>query len=69
MEHTRQNIGTSIDRDLYREIRALALMRGCNAGEIIDAALRLYLEAESSKTELKRTRAIVSPKPRHGEHK
>jgi hypothetical protein len=61
MIRTKQQIGTLISSDLYREVRALALMRGCNAGEIIDDALRRYLKAEWPKDKMRRTRWNSKP--------
>jgi metal-responsive CopG/Arc/MetJ family transcriptional regulator len=40
----RKNIGVSIDAVLWRRLRALAILEGKGTGELLDAAIREYLE-------------------------
>jgi|WetSurSiteA1Bulk_404760.scaffolds.fasta_scaffold677243_1 hypothetical protein len=42
----RQQVGTRIDPDLYREVKALAILQRRTAGEIIDDAILAYLAKE-----------------------
>lgn len=45
----RKNINTTIDEDLYLEIRMLALKLKVNANDLIEEGMRLILERESKK--------------------
>ena len=45
----RKNINTTIDEDLYLEIRMLALKLKVNANDLIEEGMRLILERESEK--------------------
>ncbi len=40
MAEERKQVGTKLDPELYRQIRALALLQGRQAGELIDEAMR-----------------------------
>ena len=40
----RVKIGVSIDEGLWRRLRALAILKGTNTGELIDAAIEGYLK-------------------------
>lgn len=48
-DQKRIQVGTLLDAELYGRIRALALMQRRNAGELIDDAMRLYLEQHNAK--------------------
>jgi hypothetical protein len=43
MADERKQVGTLLDAALYRQIRALALLQGRQAGELIDEAMKDYL--------------------------
>jgi len=43
MAEERKQVGTKLDPEIYRQIRALALLQGRQAGELIDEAMRDYL--------------------------
>lgn len=45
----RKNMNTTIEEDLYLEIRMLALKLGKNANDLIEEGMRLILERESEK--------------------
>lgn len=45
----RKNINTTIDEDLYKEIRMLALKKGVNANDLIEEGMRYILEREGKK--------------------
>ncbi len=47
MAEERKQVGTKLDPELYRQIRALALLQGRRAGELIDEAMREYLMRHS----------------------
>ena len=40
----RKNINTTIDEDLYKEIRILALQKGTNANDLIEEGMRYVIE-------------------------
>ena len=42
-QENRVNIGVSINRDLWRELRALAILKGRVTGELLDEAIGNYL--------------------------
>jgi hypothetical protein len=42
----RKQVGTQLDADLYRQIKSLAVLRGRMVGELIDDAIRAYLEKQ-----------------------
>ena len=43
----RKNINTTIDEDLYRNIRILALQKGINANDLIEEGMKYILEREN----------------------
>ena len=45
----RKNINTTIDEDLYLEIRMLALKLKVNANDLIEEGMKLILERENEK--------------------
>jgi len=45
----RKNINTTIDEDLYKEIRMLALEKSVNANDLIEEGMRYILEREGKK--------------------
>ena len=45
----RKNINTTIDEDLYLEIRMLALKLKVNANDLIEEGMKLIIERESAK--------------------
>ncbi|MDY5912838.1 MAG: hypothetical protein SPJ62_12735 [Inconstantimicrobium porci] len=45
----RKNVNTTIDEDLYLEIRMLALKLKINANDLIEEGMRLVLEREKEK--------------------
>lgn len=46
---TRKNVNTTIDEDLYLEIRMLTLKLKSNANDLIEEGIRLILERENKK--------------------
>ena len=46
---TRKNVNTTIDEDLYLEIRVLTLKLKSNANDLIEEGIRLILEKENKK--------------------
>ena len=40
----RKNINTTIDEDLYKDIRILALQKGTNANDLIEEGMRYILD-------------------------
>lgn len=46
---TRKNVNTTIDEDLYLEIRMLTLKLKSNANDLIEEVIRLILERENKK--------------------
>lgn len=64
MSGKKQQIGTLVDTELYRQIRALAYLEGRRAGDIIEDALRLYLETERSEIKMIRTKGFTTSKGR-----
>ena len=50
---SRTQVGSWIDKDLWRQLRAQAALEGRNAGHVLDDAIRLYIQAkrEGSKGE------------------
>ena len=47
----RKNINTTIDEDLYLEIRLLALRLKVNANDLIEEGMRFILERENKKNQ------------------
>ncbi|MDY7062004.1 MAG: hypothetical protein SO136_03705 [Sarcina ventriculi] len=47
----RKNINTTIDEDLYLEIRMLALKLKVNANDLIEEGMRFILERENKKNQ------------------
>lgn len=45
----RKNINTTIDDDLYKEIRILAFKKGVNSNDLIEEGMRYILEREGKK--------------------
>ena len=45
----RKNINTTIDEDLYLEIRMLALKLKVNGNDLIEEGMKLIIERESAK--------------------
>lgn len=43
----RKNINTTIDEELYKSIRILALKKGVNANDLIEEGMRYILEREN----------------------
>ncbi len=58
MSEERKQVGTKLDAGLYRQIRALAILQGKEAGQLIDDAIRAYLAAQMAqpKIEVKRSK-------------
>ena len=44
-KETRAQVGSWIDKDLWRQLRAQAALEGSNAGHVLDDAIRLYIQA------------------------
>lgn len=40
MAEERKQVGAKLDPEIYRQLRALALLQGRQAGELIDEAMR-----------------------------
>ena len=47
----RKNVNTTIDEDLYLEIRMLALKLKVNANDLIEEGMRFILERENKKNQ------------------
>lgn len=45
----RKNINTTIDEDLYKSIRILALQKGVNANDLIEEGMKYIIKRESKK--------------------
>ena len=45
----RKNINTTIDEQLYKDIRILALQKGLNANDLIEEGMKYILEREGQK--------------------
>lgn len=45
----RKNMNTTIDEDLYRQIRMIAVKLGKNANDLIEEGMRLIIEREREK--------------------
>lgn len=55
----KRQIGALLDADLYKQARLRALAEDRPVGELIDDALRAYLDLESEPSVPKRTKAPV----------
>lgn len=44
VEKGRKQVGATIDEELYRLAKGCAAVQGCRVGEVIDDALREYLD-------------------------
>ena len=49
----RKNVNTTIDENLYLEIRMLALKLKINANDLIEEGMRLVLEREKEKIRMR----------------
>ena len=49
-KETRAQVGSWIDKDLWRQLRAQAALEGRNAGHVLDDAIRLYIQAKREGT-------------------
>ena len=45
----RKNINTTLDEELYKNIRILALQKGVNANDLIEEGMKLIIEREDKK--------------------
>ena len=45
----RKNINTTLDGELYKSIRILALQKGVNANDLIEEGMKLIIEREDKK--------------------
>ena len=45
----RKNINTTLDEELYKSIRILALKKGVNANDLIEEGMKLIIEREDKK--------------------
>ncbi|MBU3204358.1 hypothetical protein [Clostridium algidicarnis] len=45
----RKNINTTLDEELYKSIRMLALQKGINANDLIEEGMKLIIERENKK--------------------
>lgn len=45
----RKNINTTLDEELYKNIRILALQKGINANDLIEEGMKLIIERENKK--------------------
>lgn len=55
MAEERKQIGAKVDPETYRQIRAQAVLRGRTVGDLIDEAIREWLDKHREK-EMRRTR-------------
>ena len=44
---SRKNINTTLDEELYKNIRILALQKGVNANDLIEEGMKLIIEREN----------------------
>ncbi len=51
---TRKQIGATLDADLYRQMRAQAMLEDRTVGELIDDSMKMYLA--KTKPKMRRTR-------------
>ena len=45
----RKNVNTTLDEELYKNIRILALQKGINANDLIEEGMKLIIERENKK--------------------
>ena len=45
----RKNVNTTLDEELYKIIRILALQKGVNANDLIEEGMKLIIEREDKK--------------------
>ena len=45
----RKNINTTLDEELYKSTRILALQKGVNANDLIEEGMKLIIEREDKK--------------------
>ena len=45
----RKNINTTLDEELYKSIRILALQKGVNDNDLIEEGMKLIIEREDKK--------------------
>lgn len=45
----RKNINTTLDEELYKNIRILALQKGVNANDLIEEGMKLIIDRENKK--------------------
>lgn len=45
----RKNINTTLDEELYKSIRMLALQKGVNANDLIEEGMNIIIDRESKK--------------------
>ena len=45
----RKNVNTTLDEELYKSIRILALQKGVNANDLIEEGMKLIIEREDKK--------------------
>jgi hypothetical protein len=49
-QETRTQVGSWIDKELWKHLRAQAALEGRNAGHVLDDAIRLYLAEKAGKS-------------------
>ena len=49
-EIARKNINTTLDEELYKNIRILALQKGVNANDLIEEGMKLIIDRENKKS-------------------
>jgi hypothetical protein len=47
-DQNKRQIGAMLDAELYKQAKAAAILQGRKVGEVIDDAIRAYLEAQAS---------------------
>lgn len=47
----RKQVGCTVDVELYKRLRAQAVQEDRQTGEVLDDAIRLYLEKKAGKSE------------------
>ncbi|MGL5575022.1 MAG: hypothetical protein ACRDCW_05630 [Sarcina sp.] len=45
----RKNINTTLDEELYKSIRMLALQKGVNANDLIEEGMKIIIDRENKK--------------------
>ena len=45
----KKNVNTTLDEELYKNIRILALQKGINANDLIEEGMKLIIERENKK--------------------